>query len=491
MTEVTSDLGLDLEAIKAASGGHSIFAPSGSCIWLNTPGCLVPNLLAEDSSGLEAAYGTVGHEVGEQWLRAIPEICWGMGALADRQIDEAEPRHRIGEIVKIEEKKDTFEVEIDQEMLDYVRKYVEWVIALPGKHYVETRVDFSDLTPIPDQGGTADHAACEPGVLTITDLKMGYIRVLAKLNTQLRIYAYGFFRKYDHIYNFQRIVIRVAQPRLDHFDTWECSREELLEFAEEVRTKALEAWQLNGARRPGWWCKKGFCKIQGTCAAYLVWLAEQADADGEVFDDQSDEVCDICEGLGCEVCHNAVTVNEDGSIEGVYTVKDMQVTAEAFVSGKLDLTPRRDPGALNTEALAKLLPMRSVVERFFKEVERELESRAIDGEDIPGFKLVDGRQGNRVWVDEEDALKAVRRILREHKADLDLFDVAPPTLKAPAGATEILRRALGITKKAAEDMIAPLVSRTPSRQTLAEDADQRQRLNAPADVFDDYSSDDL
>lgn len=66
-----------------------------------------------------------------------------------------------------------------------------------------------------------------------------------------------------------------------------------------------------------------------------------------MFDDQSDEVCDICEGLGCEVCHNAVTLNEDGSIEGVYTVKDMQVTAEAFVSGKLDLTPRRDPGFID------------------------------------------------------------------------------------------------------------------------------------------------
>src|SRR5690606_37895851 len=187
MTEVTSDLGLDLEALKAASGGHSICAPSGSCLWLNTPGCLSPNLLAEDSAGHEAASGTVGHECGEQWLRAIPDICWGMGDLAQRQIDEAEPRHRIGEIVVIKEKKDTYEVEIDQEMLDYVRKYVEWVIALPGEHYVETRVDFSDLTPIPDQGGTADHAACEPGVLTITDLKMGYIRVLAKLNTQLRI----------------------------------------------------------------------------------------------------------------------------------------------------------------------------------------------------------------------------------------------------------------------------------------------------------------
>ena len=387
MTEVTSDLGLDLDAIKAAHGGHSIFAPSGSAIWLNTPGCLIPNILAPDSAGFEAAYGTVGHECGEQWLRAIPEICWGMGPLAENQINEAEPRHRIGETVLIEERYDTFEVEIDQEMLDYVRQYVEWVMPLPGHHYIETRVDFSDLTPIPDQGGTADHCACQPGVLTISDLKMGYIRVLAKHNTQLLLYAYGFFRLYDHLYNFERIIVRIAQPRLNHFDAWECSREDLLAFAEFVRVQARAAWQLGGPRKPGWWCKKAFCNVQATCPAYVCWMAEQADADGDLFDDATGDSdylgCDICEGLGCDVCAGA-QINADGSIEGTYTVKDMVTTAEALVSGKVDLTPRRKPLELSTEALARLLPMRPVIERWFGEIERELESRALDGEDVPG-----------------------------------------------------------------------------------------------------------
>lgn len=471
---MTSDLGLDLDAIEAASGGHSIFAPSGSAIWLNTPGCLIPNLLAPDSAGIDAAYGTVGHEIGEQWLLAIPEIAWGMGALAQRQIDEAEPVHRLGEIVIVKERKESFEIEIDQEMLDHVRKYVEWCIALPGEHYVEQRVYFSDLTPIDNQGGTSDHAACLPGVLTISDLKMGFIIVLAAWNSQLMLYAYGFFREWDWKYNFQRIVIRIAQPRRDHFDVWECSREELLAFAEYVKGQAKKAWVLDGPRKPGWWCKKAFCNVQGSCPAYINYLEELADADGDVFDD--DGTCQVCEGLGCDACGPA----SEALIEGEYTVKDMAVAAEMFVSGKMDLTPRRQPHRLDTEALAKLLPMRSVVERFFNEVERELESRAIDGEEIPGFKLVEGRNGRRSWRDEKSVLAALA------EEGVDSLALQKVVLLSPAEASKAVRKALGCTVKEADAVLDSLVSRPPRRQTLVEIADKRAPLDPIADdVFSD------
>lgn len=489
MTSKIDDLGLDLAAIKEAHGSHSIFAPSGSVIWLNTPGCLIPNILAPDSAGYDAAYGTVGHECGEQWLKAIPDICWGMGQLAANQIDEAEPRHRLGEIVIVKERDTEFEIEIDQEMLDYVRLYVEACIGLPGKHFVETRVDFSDLTPIDDQGGTCDHAACEPGVLTITDLKMGMIRVLAALNTQLMLYAYGFFRAYDHLYHFERIVIRIWQPRLEHFDRWECSRADLLAYAEFVRGQAKAAWQLNGARRPGWWCKKGFCNVIGTCPAYISWFADMAEqAADESFDDMTADYpeCVICEGLGCDVCMDtpANRINDDGSIEGVYTVKDMAVATEAFVSGKLDLRPKYKPASMSTEALAKLLPMRSTIERFFNELERELESRAVDGEDVEvyGFKLVDSRAGRRAWRDKTEAIFALEDMVK--KIDFDVSRFTPPTLLSPAQIEELIRKPLGITKKEAEALLDSLVSRPPRRQTLAEVSDMRpKRPPLEDDVF--------
>lgn len=488
---MVDDLGLDLEAIKAASGGHSIYAPSGSVIWLNSPGCLIPNLLAPDSAGEDAAYGTVGHEIGEQWLKAIPTIMYGAGALAQAQIDEAEPSHRLGEIVIVEEKEDRFEIKIDQEMLDYVRQYVEWIMPLPGDHYIETRVDHSDLTPIPGQGGTSDHAACQPGVLTISDLKMGMIRVFAERNPQLMIYAYGFFRRWDWAYNFQRIVIRIAQPRLGHFDTWECSREELLEFAEYVRERAHEGWVIDGPRKPGWWCRKGFCNAISTCAAHLCWLADMSEQEAdEVFDEfPTDDygMCQICEGLGCDVCSpQPPTINSDGSIEGVYTVKDMTARAEQLVSGKLDLTPKLLPAQMNTEALAKLLPMRGVVEKFFNEVHRELLHRAVDGDEVPGFYLGQGRAGDRKWIDVEDAKQSLAAMIAE--TDTDPTELYPPTLLSPPQAQKIIRKALGCTVKEAEAMLDSLVARKAGQHTLVPVGDDRARLMPPADdVFEDHS----
>ncbi len=199
---VTKEVTAALNAAGKDFGAHSIFSPSGSSTWAYCPGSLIPNLFAKDSAGEDAAYGTVGHGVAEQWLKS--GVC---------------PTHLVGTTEIIEEGDQRFEIEIDASMLEYVGQYVDWCIYLPGTHFVETRVDFSDLTPLKKQSGTADHAACEFGTLTVTDLKMGQgVQVYAKDNTQAILYAYGFFRKYDELFDFQRIVIRIAQPRLTHFD---------------------------------------------------------------------------------------------------------------------------------------------------------------------------------------------------------------------------------------------------------------------------------
>jgi hypothetical protein len=430
--------------------GHSVFAPSASAGWLYCQDYLFANFGKADTAGEDAAYGTVGHTVGETWLTNLSMA----GDHSQHALDFCEPVHLIGRTMT----ENGFEITIDEEMVSYVREYVEWCFAIEGDHFIETRVDFSDLTPIPKQGGRADHAVCLPGKLIITDLKMGKgIKVYAEKNTQALLYAYGFFREYDLWYDFQEIEIRIAQPRIEHFDTWTVSREELLAFAKWAKERAYLAWD-GGPRAPGpkqcQWCK------DIDCAARLALLHDETD---DVFRDETQPY-----------------------IDAEFTVisqNQMAVAKQALDDGWQPGI--EEPAKLTTAQLAKLLRYRKMLEGWFSDIEAELERRALDGETIPGWKLVEGRAGRRSWSSKDDAEEWCK------KNDVDLLHLYKVELLSPAQFEEIVRRELAISKKKAGQLIGSAVIRPTSRQTLAPITDEREALQGLDDVFADETLDGL
>lgn len=438
-------------------------------MWLFCSGSLIPNIMADDDAGEDAAYGTVGHQVGEEWLLGYENVVRDRMHPTPTQeytgddIEDSAPTYLIGRVVTVKGRKTSFDITIDAEMLAYVREYVEWCVSLPGTHYVETRVNYENLTPIPGQGGTADHAACSPGLLVITDLKMGQgIKVYAKWNTQALLYAYGFFREYDFEYDFQTIEIRICQPRLEHFDTWTVTREELLEFVATVPEKALAAWVPNAPRTPGpKQCQ--WCKIATTCAARLAWLEDAFDEDS-VFENEETEF------------------DEHGAIIGTYSVVDMEASQNRLLAGK-SLLPTKDPGEMPTSVLAKLLPFRKQIEKFFNAVHVELTDRAHGGEEVPGYKVVDGREGDRQWIEDTDYVQQDLEFM-----GLDEEEMYERKLKSPAQITELLHKKFpGLSKKNAALSIADLVTRSGGKPTLVQDADTRDAQEDPGDVFIDES----
>lgn len=457
--------GLDLAAIRKRMGSHSIFGPSSAAMWGLCSGSLIPNLSADDTANEDAAYGTVGHSVAEIWLKRIEPTAWGLGELADDLIDAVAPVELIGTTqLVVEGSGRSFEIEIDEDMLDHVRRYIVWCMDLPGQHYVEQRVDISPVTPIPDQSGTADHAACRPGLLIVTDLKMGKgVMVYAHWNYQGLLYALGFFFKWDHLYDFQRIRIRIAQPRKDHWDEFEISREELLEFAEWIKGRAALAWQPNAPRTPG--AKQcQWCKVAGSCAANAAWLASETD---DAFDDLDAPDDD----------QRSIVVGPDGTIEGVsYSVVEMQAVEQKLIAGEVTFEPR-EPEGMSTAALEKLLPHRRRIERFFEAVEVELESRALAGEELTDHKLVTGRAGRRAWRDEKDAAHFLSRwgVAAEH-----LWKI---TLQSPAQIEPWLKKA-GFKKAFALELLDSLVVRPAGRSTLVQIKDDRSALAPPGEDFD-------
>lgn len=413
---------------RVVRGGHSVFAPSASKMWLFCAGSLIPNLFAPDESGEDAAYGTVGHMVGETWLKTGKK-----------------PIHLLNKTFWVDGAGYGFFIGVDENMMYHVERYVKWCRRLEGMHFVETRVDFSKLTPIPNQGGTADHVACSHQTMVITDLKMGKgVWVYAQENTQALLYALGFFYEWDWMYDFQRIIVRIAQPRLNNFDEWEVSREELLDFAEFVKVRAAAAWVQNAPRTPSpdacqW------CRVQSTCTAKAKTVF---DLTGGAFDE-----------LGKQV-----------------TVKQMK----AF---KLEIEQNDQPDmvkaqSLTTAELEKLYTWRGTVERFFKQVAEELERRANSGAKLTLLKQVEGRT-HRAWHNERATVKRLIG-LGLKRSDVETLSVA-----SPAVVEELLRKA-GYKTKDLPDLLDGLVYKPPGKTTLALAKDGRPTVgDRTGGAFDD------
>lgn len=424
---------VNLAQLAKDRDGHSVFSPSGSPLWLTCSGGLIPNLLALDTSGLDAAYGTVAHSVGEQWLKTGKK-----------------PRHLIGTTDWVLNGGKIYEIDIDHDMVDYVQEYVDYCFPLPGDHFVEQRVFFSRLTPLPNQSGTADHVACSPGLMVITDLKMGKgIRVYAKNNSQALLYALGTYYRRDIDYDFEKIVVRIAQPRLNHFDEWELTVAELLEFAEYVRVRAHAAWQLDAPRTAS---DKGcqWCKVKADCSAFAV-MQQQLTAGA--FDAVGEEV----------------------------TVTDVMALKDDIDFG---LLPKPvDPMRLTTEQMAFLLKYRKPVEAWWKAMAAELMRRSNAGEDVPEWKLVEGRS-NRKFKSEVVAGRTLISL------GLKPDDVFEKKLVTPSQAETLLKR-LKDKPKNLPTVMASLVFKPPGKPTLVPAHDKRPTIaDLSADAFTNTDEDE-
>lgn len=240
------------------AGTHARFAPSSAKRIALCPASMLLNEAEPDQPSFEAAQGTAAHEIAERCLTEMHP-----------------PSKYLGEIVRVEERDGTvFEITVDDEMVAGVSEYVAWVWTLPGQHYVETRVNVSRWTPIGDQFGTSDFVACEPGKLWCVDLKYGKgVKVFAKDNYQGIMYALGVIDEFDWLYDFDEIVIRICQPRLDHFDEWVTTKAELFKVGEYLKQRFTMALEPNPPFGPDEdVCR--FCKVAATCPALAKKLHE-------------------------------------------------------------------------------------------------------------------------------------------------------------------------------------------------------------------------
>lgn len=307
---------------------HARLSASGSKKWMNCPGSIQMESEFPDKTSAFAEEGTNAHSLGEAKLR-----------LALNQYNRVKYHNAIKNL------------EITEDMEDYTDSYKDFVIErfneAKGKTpdaqiYIEKQLDFSLW--VPEGFGTGDAVIIGDGTLEIIDLKYGTgVRVSAKDNSQMQLYALGAVSAFDFLYDIKQIRMTIYQPRIDNISTETISFECLMAWGEAVKTRAERANNDNVTECvAGPHCDSGFCKARAVCRAY----------------------------------------NEERQRLAMYDFKR--------------------PAKLTIEEIADIIDQADKISKWVQIVKDYALDQALAGVEIPGFKLVEGRSNRKYSESDEE-----------------------------------------------------------------------------------------
>lgn len=227
-------------------GNHAILSASSSHRWLHCLPSARLELEFENTSGTAADEGTAAHALSEHKLKKALHIR-SKRPISDYDSDE------------MEECTDAY-VDFIMEQVELARKSCNDPIVL-----IEQHLDFSCY--VPDGFGTGDCVVIADGRLHIVDFKYGMgVLVDAVDNPQMKLYALGALEIYDSLYDINEVSMTIFQPRRENVSTWTVPVDELKVWAEEeLKPKAVKAYNGEGEYLPGEWCT--FCKAAVRCRA--------------------------------------------------------------------------------------------------------------------------------------------------------------------------------------------------------------------------------
>lgn len=266
---------------------HALLSPSSSSRWLNcTPSArLAEN--AENKSSVYAEEGTLFHEICEYCLAQWNAGVWEPDPFGE-ELPELKDDHLMHPLFK-------------QEMFRHARNYCDFVMnenynleKSDGacKMLLEEKVDISEYAP--ECFGSVDCQLVGRDTLIVIDLKYGEgVKVYAERNTQMMLYALGAIKGKPSI---KTIRLVIAQVRLNHFDVWEISANDLLQWADKVlKPTAKEAFAGNGEQKLGDWC--GFCPVKAQCRKQYEAVVNDFDKYEYPELLTEDEICDLIEKI--------------------------------------------------------------------------------------------------------------------------------------------------------------------------------------------------
>lgn len=317
-------------------------------------------------------------------------------------------------------------IEVDNEMVEVCQFYVDYIRSLPGDLMVEQSLSIEHLTGEIGATGTADAVVVNGDMLTIADLKTGRRKVDAENNSQLAMYALAALRQFGILAEFKTIKMVIVQPRLYSFSEWIVSVAELEEFGKSL----IPATQVTpGAKQCQW------CVHRGSCASLSAYTLERV------------------------------------------TGQFIDLTTETSLPAKLAAATKRIATVDNGQ-LAKIMPHLDTIVDWCNAVRAEVERRVFDGQTVPGFKVVDGKKGNRQWSDEAAVEEAL--------AILPVAKAYSMKVISPAQAEKVLKELPDVWA-----VVKQMVTQAAGKPAVVPVSDKRLAIPVGdiADKFDSITSD--
>lgn len=263
------------------------------------------------------------------------------------EIDENTYEDRLAELSKSSY--------FNEEMLECAEAYAKFItdrlaevkeVCADPVVILESRLDFSKW--VPGGFGTGDCLIIAEPILDVIDFKYGKgHRVEAHDNPQMQLYGLGALSEYESLYDIQTVRMTIFQPRLSGVSD-----------SDEKPVKELKSW--------------------GT--KYVKPRAKLADK-GEGEFAPSEETCRFCRA------RRQCKARTDKNLE------------------LFDESP--DPLTITAEEAGAILAKADDIEGWLKDL-RELVSKALtEGEEVPGWKMVEGRS-NRRYADEDKVVEAMK-----------------------------------------------------------------------------------
>lgn len=344
---------------------HAWLSPSTMGRILKCPGSAVISRDLPRKCSADAALGTLAHKVAEE--------CLSSGA---------DPLHAfdLGHAEEI----DGHLVTVDQEMVEAVMLYIDAVnqYATLGALMVEVAVPIELATGEEGAHGTADAIVIAGDELIVIDLKYGKgVAVYPDHNPQLMMYALGALEVVyllGNTINKVRLVIHQPRVRKDPIE-WVCPIDELIAFDERVKLATHDIWMMRDGELP-------------------------------LKFNPSLDACRFCPAKPC----------------AAMTKHAFEVTAADF--DNLDKPPTL-PELTEPAHLAELAAKVDFVEKWFESwcemVRGKVMAELLAGRDVSGYKLVEGKRGDRKWSDPKEVEVMLKKMRMKIEQMYELSLISP------------------------------------------------------------------